>query len=107
MWYRCATNPSIHHHRRHVATMSLPLSHHGVAFMSVVVLLLPSRCHLRHHIVVVSLSQSYHCGAFTVASSQFCRHCHSVTFVVALSRFCRHRGVAFIVTLSWCHRHSF
>src|SRR6267142_1053232 len=96
MCYRCATNPSIHHHRRHVAAVSSSLSHHGVAFMSVTVLSLPSWCRLRRCIVTVLLSPLCHCGAFPVALSRFHRPRHSVTFVVALLWFrCRHHGVTF------------
>src|SRR6266850_1970512 len=96
MCYRCATNPSIHHHCRHVAAMSLPLSHHGVAFMSVMVSSLPSWCHLRHRIVMVLLSPSCCCGAFAVALLWFRRRHCSVAFIVTLSPFChRHHGVAF------------
>src|SRR6266850_8189464 len=112
MCYRCATNPSIHHHCHHVAAVSSPLSHHGVAFavasswfhhcrhgvtfVSVVVSSLPSRCRLHCRIVVVSLSQSRHYSAFTVVLLLFCCCRRSVAFVVALLRFHRcHHGVAF------------
>src|SRR6267142_324784 len=173
MCYHCATNPSIHHRCRRVATVSLPLSHYGVtftvtsswfrrchcdvafiiallwcrchshivavpwlshccsfvvavmvspssshcrgfvvavvvspshllwfccrccgvAFMSVMVSLLPSRCCLRRCIVMVSLSSRccLHCRIVAVSSSQFRR---------------RHYGVAFVVSLSWCHHCS-
>jgi len=96
MCYRCATNPSIHHHCRHIAAMSSPLSHHGVAFTLVVVSSLPSWCRLCRRIVAVLSLPSCHCGAFAVALLWFCRPRHSVTFVVALSQFRHHRrGVAF------------
>src|SRR6267142_2327696 len=96
MCYHCATNPSIHHHYRHVAAVSLPLSHHGVAFMSVVVSSLPSWCRLCHCIVTVLLLPLCHCSAFTVTLSWFCRPHRSVAFVVTLSWFHHcHRGVAF------------
>src|SRR6266850_1549105 len=102
MCYRCATNPSIHHHHRHIVAMSSPLSHHGVAFTSVTVSLLPLQCRLRCCIIVVSLSQLCRCGAFAVASSRFRHRCCGVAFVVALLPFHhRHRGVAFMsVTVS-------
>src|SRR6266850_5682325 len=67
MCYHCATNPSIHHHCCHIAAVSSPLSHHGVAFMSVAVLSLPSWCHLHRHIVAVLSSPSCRCSAFCYA----------------------------------------
>src|SRR6266850_175031 len=97
MCYRCATNPSIHHHHRHIVAMSSPLSHHGVAFTLVTVSSLPSWCRLRCCIIAVSLSQLCRCGAFAVASSRFRHRCCGVAFVVALLPFHhRHRGVAFM-----------
>src|SRR6267142_1528577 len=88
MCYRCATNPSIHHHRRHIAAMSSPLSHHGVAFTLVVVSSSPSQCHLCRRIVAVSSSPSWCC----------LRVCHG--FVIAVTVLPSHR--------SWfCHcRHQ-
>src|SRR6266850_1495443 len=126
MCYCCATNPSIHHHHRHVMAVSSPLSHHGVTFTSVAVSSLSSRCRLHHHIVTVSSSQLRHCGAFAVALLWFRhRHC-GVAFIVALLRCCCHsfiiaivvlpsrqsqfrhchRGVAFIIASLQCRRHS-
>src|SRR6267142_2191663 len=102
MCYRCATNPSIHHHHRHIAAVSLPLSHHGVAFTLVAVSSLPSRCHLCCRIVVVLSLPSCRCGAFAVALLWFCCPRRSVAFIVALLQFrhCCH-GVAFVfVTVS-------
>src|SRR6266850_2186478 len=103
MCYRCATNPSIHHHCGHVTAMLSPLSHHGVTFMLVIVSSLPLRCHLCCRIVAVLSLPLCCCGAFAVALSQFHRPHRSVTFVVAivvspscLSRFHRcHCGVTF------------
>src|SRR6266850_1821726 len=105
MCYHCATNPSIHHCCCHVATVSSPLSHHGVTFtvMSswfhlrhciVAVLLLPSWCHLHIcHGFIVAVVVSPSCRSWF----RCCRR--GVAFVVALSRFhCRH-SVAFIVAL--------
>src|SRR6266850_1064428 len=97
MCYRFATNPSIHHHRHHIAAVSSPLSHYGVAFTSVAVSSLPSQCRLRHRIVTVLLSLSCHCGAFAVALLWFHRPHRSVAFVVALLWFRRrHHGVTFM-----------
>src|SRR6267142_2966410 len=109
MCYHCATNPSIHHHHRHVAAMLSPLSHHGVAFTLVAVSSLPSQCRLHHHIVAVLSSPSCRCSAFAVTLSWFHHPHRSVAFVVALSQFhCHHHGVAFVFVtvsslLSQCH----
>src|SRR6266850_3045007 len=111
MCYRFATNPSIHHHRHHIAAVSSPLSHYGVAFTSVAVSSLPSQCRLRHRIVTVLLSLSCHCGAFAVALLWFHRPHRSVAFVVALLWFRRrHHGVTFMFVtvlslLSRCRLH--
>src|SRR6266850_6656108 len=116
MCYHCATNPSIHHHCHHIAAVSLPLSHHGVTFTSVMVSSLPSWCRLRRRIVTVLLLPLCHCSAFTVTLSWFCRPHRSVAFVVTLSWFHHcHRGVAFafvmvlLLPLRCCLRvgHSF
>src|SRR6267142_2356163 len=99
-----------------VAIMVLPshkswfcVHHRGVAFMLVVVSLLPLWCRLCHRIVVVSSSQLRCCGAFAVASLWFHRHHCGVAFIIALSQcslpfhHCRH-GVAFIIASSrFCH----
>src|SRR6267142_2347694 len=105
MCYHCATNPSIHHHCRCVATVTswCHLHCHIVTVSS-----LPLQCRLHCRIVAVSLSQSHCCGAFAVALSRFCHRHHGVTFVIALLWFCRcHCGVTFAsvtVLLSplWC-----
>src|SRR6266850_282747 len=77
MCYRCATNPSIHHRRRHVAAVLSLLSHHGVTFA--VALLWFHCCH--------------HDVAFVITLSRF-RHCHhGVAFV----------SVTVLSSLSWCH----
>src|SRR6266850_1921381 len=108
MCYHCATNPSIHHHHHHVAAVSSLLSHHGVAFTSVVVSSLPSWCHLCCRIVAMLSSPSCRCHAFAVTLLQFHCPCHSVAFIVALSRFrCCCCGVAFAFVMvsllpSWC-----
>src|SRR6266850_1012863 len=131
MCYRCATNPSIHHHRCHIVAVSSLLSHHGVTFAvalswfhhchggvtfaSVAVLLLPSQCHLYCRIIMVSSSQLHCCGAgFVVAVtvSPSLSHCHGFVVAVAMSPSCWlwfhhcHHGVAFVVASSWCHRCS-
>src|SRR6266850_2314993 len=105
MCYCCATNPSIHHHHRHVMAVSSPLSHHGVTFTSVAVSSLSSRCRLHHHIVTVSSSQLRHCGAFAVALLWFCHCHHGVTFIITILR-CRHRSCIVVVPLL-SHRHGF
>src|SRR6266850_775540 len=102
-----------------VAIMVLPshqswfcVHHRGVAFMLVVVSLLPLWCRLCHRIVVVSSSQLRCCGAFAVASLWFHRHHCSVAFIIALSQcslpfhHCRH-GVAFIIASSRCRHRGF
>src|SRR6266850_6129882 len=124
MCYHCATNPSIHHHCRRIATVLSLLSHHGVTFtvtssrfcrchcdVAFIVALL--QCHCRSCVVAVpSLS---HCRGFVVAVmvSLSSSHCHGfvVTVVVSplhLSRF-RHCccGVTFASvmvssSLLWC-----
>src|SRR6266850_926104 len=101
MCYHCATNPSIHHHCHHIAAVSLPLSHHGVTFTSVMVSSLPSWCRLRRRIVTVLLLPLCHCSAFAVTLSWFCCPCRSVAFVVTLSWFHHcHRGVAFAFVMA-------
>src|SRR6266850_1844177 len=66
MCYRCATNPSIHHHCRHIAAMSSPLSSHCRSFV-ITVVVLPSRLSWFRHccygvaftsVVVLSLPSS-------------------------------------------------
>jgi len=79
----------------------------GVAFMLVVVSLLPLWCHLCHRIVMVSSSQLRHCGAFAVTSSQF--HCCIVMVLLSPLQCRLHIGHGFIVaitvlpSLSHCH----
>src|SRR6267142_4327065 len=127
MCYHCATNPSIHHRCRHVATVSLPLSHHGVTFtvtssqfrrchcdVAFIVALLQCCCHSR----VVAVPLLSHCRSFvvTVMVSPSSLHCRG--FVVAvvvspshLSRFCHHccsvafMSVAVSSSPSWCCLH--
>src|SRR6267142_6082659 len=101
MCYRCATNPSIHHHHRHIVAMSSPLSHHGVAFTSVTVSLLPLQCCLRCRIIVVLLLPLCCCSAFAVALLRLRHPRCSVAFVVTLSPFHRHI-VAVLLSPSWC-----
>src|SRR6266850_161231 len=79
MCYCCATNPSIHHHCCRVLAMSLPLSHHGVAFT----------------IALLQFHHHCHSVAFIIALSQFrCCH-HGVTFA----------SVAVLLSPLWCHLH--
>src|SRR6267142_403490 len=124
MCYHCATNPSIHHHCRRIAAVSLPPSHHGVTFtvtssrfrrchcdVAFIVALL--RCHCRSRIVAVP--SLLHCRGFVVAVivSPSSLHCRSFVIAVVvspshLSRFrCRCCGVAFVSVAvssspSWC-----
>src|SRR6267142_429851 len=71
MCYRCATNPSIHHHCHCIATVSSLLSHCGVTFT-----------------VTLSRFRRCHCDvAFIVTLSQ-CR-CRSRVVAVPLLSHCR------------------
>src|SRR6266850_1969799 len=96
MCYHCATNPSIHHHCHHVMAMLLLLSHHGVAFMSVAVLSLPS----------VSPSLLHCCGVIVTVVSLWCLCCHIVTVSLLPSQCHLHHHIVAILSLpSWCRLH--
>src|SRR6266850_1552183 len=126
MCYHCATNPSIHHRCRHVATVSLPLSHHGVTFtvtssqfrrchcnVAFIVALLQCCCHSR----VVAVPLLSHCRGFVIAVvvspshlSQFCCRCCGVTFVSVVvlllpSRCCLRCCIVMVSSLSRCCLH--
>src|SRR6267142_2501475 len=118
MCYHCATNPSIHHRCRHVATVSLPLSHHGVTFtvtssqfrrchcdVAFIVALLQCCCHSR----VVAVPLLSHCRSFVVAVmvSPSSSHCRGFVIVAVLPSLLHCRGVVVTVSSSplWCRLH--
>src|SRR6266850_2120208 len=123
MCYRCATNPSIQHHRRHIAAVLSLLSHHGVAFIvallqfhhrcrgvafaSVMVSSLPLWCRLRvsHSFIVAFVvlpSSSHHHGFIVVVVLPSSSHCHGVIVTVSLlPLWCRLCCCIIMVSLSW------
>src|SRR6266850_5340199 len=77
MCYHCATNPSIHHHCRCVAAVSLLLSHHGVTFT----VTLSRFCHCHCDVAFIIALLRCHCRSCVVAVPSL-SHCHG--FVVAV-----------------------
>src|SRR6267142_2518187 len=100
MCYHCATNPSIHHCCRCVATISSLLSHHGVTFtvtsswfhrchcdVTFIVALLWCRCRS----CVVAVPSLSHCRGFVVAVmvSPLSLHCHGFVVAVMVLPLCK------------------
>src|SRR6266850_389301 len=93
MCYRCATNPSIHHHRCHIVAVSSLLSHHGVTFAVALSQFHCCHCSVAFMLVVVSLSPlpcRLHVG------------CGFIIAIMVLPLLLHHHGVIVAVILLWC-----